>query len=180
MHLKHLLLLHKHQNWRVTLNWIPSHISIPGNNKADDLAKTTKFIDRVQITVQPSLQQIKKMAKEPTHTKWHKMFIIRLRITPTQPYDIGWPQISSHRPSANKHPENWLLSYIDFILGTRPTGKCSMASLNHASTASMTHTTLYCTIRWSANTPLGYGFTSMFQMISPLRRASNWLPNWWV
>ena len=69
MHLKHLLLMHKHQNRRVTLNWMPSHIGIPGNDKTDDLAKTTKLIDRVQITVQPSLQQIKNMLKEPTHRK---------------------------------------------------------------------------------------------------------------
>ena len=69
MHLKLLLLLHKHQNRRVTLNWIPSHIGIPGNDNADDLAKTTKFIDRVQIIVQTSLQQVRNMLKEPTHRK---------------------------------------------------------------------------------------------------------------
>ena len=69
MYLKHPLLLHKHQNRRVNLNWIPSHIGIPGNDNADDLAKITKFIDRLQITVQSSLQKIKNMLKERTHRK---------------------------------------------------------------------------------------------------------------
>ena len=58
-----LLEQHKHQNRSVTLNWIPSHIGIPGNEKADDLAKQSKHIDQVQIAIQPSLQQIKNLTK---------------------------------------------------------------------------------------------------------------------
>ena len=56
-----LYLLHQHKNTNrhVTINWIPSHIGIPGNDKADELAKTTKHIDQVQIHIQPTISQIK-------------------------------------------------------------------------------------------------------------------------
>ena len=56
---KSLLYQHKQENRKVTLNWIPSHIGIPGNEKVDTLAKQTKYINQVQITVQPSLSQLK-------------------------------------------------------------------------------------------------------------------------
>ncbi|XP_064082000.1 uncharacterized protein LOC135198383 [Macrobrachium nipponense] len=47
------ILLHQHseRGRPVTLNWIPSHIGIPGNERADELAKSTKHIDRVQIQI---------------------------------------------------------------------------------------------------------------------------------
>ena len=61
--IKELLLQHKANNRRVVINWIPSHIGIHGNDKADELAKTTKHVDRVQIKIQPSLQQIKNYTK---------------------------------------------------------------------------------------------------------------------
>ncbi|XP_064117582.1 ribonuclease H-like [Macrobrachium nipponense] len=58
-------LLHQHSERRrpVILNWIPSHIGIPGNERADELAKSTKHIDRVQIHIQPELQQVKNAMK---------------------------------------------------------------------------------------------------------------------
>ena len=60
----HLLLIkHKNQNRKVTLNWIPSHIGIPGNEEADKLAKQTNQLPHVQFIVQQSLQQIKNKTK---------------------------------------------------------------------------------------------------------------------
>ena len=50
---------HANQNRDVTFNWIPSHIGIIGNDEADRLAKHTNQIDRIQIHIQQSLQQIK-------------------------------------------------------------------------------------------------------------------------
>ena len=47
------------QNKHITLNWIPSHIGIEGNDKADTLAKQTNNINQVQLHIQPTLQQIK-------------------------------------------------------------------------------------------------------------------------
>ena len=57
----YLLYQHKTSNRQVTINWIPSHIGIIGNDKADELAKSTKFIDNVQIKTQPTTSQIKKI-----------------------------------------------------------------------------------------------------------------------
>ncbi|XP_066969028.1 uncharacterized protein [Macrobrachium rosenbergii] len=61
--IKSLLYQHSERGRPVTMNWIPSHIGIPGNDKADELAKSTRYIDRVQIHIQPALQQIKNAIK---------------------------------------------------------------------------------------------------------------------
>ena len=57
--IQHLLYQHKTTNRHVSINWIPSHIGIHGNDKADELAKTTKYIENVQIKIQPTISQIK-------------------------------------------------------------------------------------------------------------------------
>ncbi|XP_068234291.1 uncharacterized protein [Palaemon carinicauda] len=49
--IKALLHQHNERGRPVNLNWIPSHIGIPGNEKADELAKSTKCIDRVQVHI---------------------------------------------------------------------------------------------------------------------------------
>ena len=67
--IKYLFRQHYITNRKVHINWIPSHIRIPGNEKADDLAKTTKYIDRVQISLQPSRQQVKKLMEPITRCK---------------------------------------------------------------------------------------------------------------
>ncbi|XP_066958312.1 uncharacterized protein [Macrobrachium rosenbergii] len=61
--IKSLLYQHSERGRPVTMNWILSHIGIPGNDTADELAKSTRYIDRVQIHIQPALQQIKNAIK---------------------------------------------------------------------------------------------------------------------
>ena len=56
--------LHKVRNGPVCLNWIPSHIGIPGNESADRLANESLRTDTIAIKVQLSLGQVKVMAKE--------------------------------------------------------------------------------------------------------------------
>ena len=70
--IKTLLLQHKTAGRKVTLNWIPSHIGIPGNDKADELAGTTKHIDRVQITMPLSILTIKNTLKQTNRTNIEK------------------------------------------------------------------------------------------------------------
>ena len=59
--IQRLLYQHKSADRQVTINWIPSHIGIIGNDKADELAKSTKYIHNVQINIQPTTSQIKSM-----------------------------------------------------------------------------------------------------------------------
>ncbi|XP_068232093.1 uncharacterized protein [Palaemon carinicauda] len=61
--IKALLYQHNKRGRPVTLNCIPSHIGIPGNEKADELAKSTSHIDRVQVHIQPALQQMENKIK---------------------------------------------------------------------------------------------------------------------
>ncbi|XP_068234183.1 uncharacterized protein [Palaemon carinicauda] len=61
--IKTLLYQHNERGRHVTLNWIPSHIGIPVNEKADELAKSTRHIESVQVYIQPALQQIKNKIK---------------------------------------------------------------------------------------------------------------------
>ena len=70
--IKTFLLQHKTAGRKVTLNWIPSHIGIPGNDKADELAGTTKHIDRVQITMPLSILTIKNTLKQTNRTNIEK------------------------------------------------------------------------------------------------------------
>ena len=70
--IKTLLLQHKTAGRKVTLNWIPSHIGIPGNDKADELAGTTKHIDRVQIMMPLSILTIKNTLKQTNRTNTEK------------------------------------------------------------------------------------------------------------
>ena len=58
--IQNLLYQHKTANRPVSINWIPSHIGILGNDKADELAKTTKYVANVQIHIQPTISQVKK------------------------------------------------------------------------------------------------------------------------
>ena len=54
-----LIKQHHIQGRPVTINWLPSHVGIEGNDKADELAKMASYIPNIQIKVQPSLQQYK-------------------------------------------------------------------------------------------------------------------------
>ena len=63
-----LIQQHHLQGRPVTLNWIPSHIGIEGNEKADHLASQALLAEAPQIYIQPSLQQYKGMAK-PAQTR---------------------------------------------------------------------------------------------------------------
>ncbi|XP_068212655.1 ribonuclease H1-like [Palaemon carinicauda] len=47
-----LALLHKRNNRQVTLNWIPSHTGISGNDEADHLAKSALMCQITSITLQ--------------------------------------------------------------------------------------------------------------------------------
>ncbi|XP_068234259.1 uncharacterized protein [Palaemon carinicauda] len=62
---KTLLYQRNERDRHVTLNWIPSYIGIPGNEKADEheLAKSTRHIHSVQMHMQPALQQIENKIK---------------------------------------------------------------------------------------------------------------------
>ncbi|XP_064118940.1 uncharacterized protein LOC135223949 [Macrobrachium nipponense] len=98
--------LHQHseRGRPVTLNWIPSHIGIPGNERADELAKSTKYIDRVQIHIQPALQQgknaMKPLCKEnqpKDHHEWIEKNSLSARWY-KRSTDLVPPPIDRHTP----------------------------------------------------------------------------------
>ncbi|XP_068236930.1 uncharacterized protein [Palaemon carinicauda] len=61
--IKTLLYQHNERGRHVNLNWISSHILIPANEKADELAKSTSHIESVQVHIQSALPQIKNEIK---------------------------------------------------------------------------------------------------------------------
>ena len=58
-----LLCLHKGRGKQVTLNWIPSHLGIYGNDQADKLAKESIISNSIASIIQPSLSQYKGLTK---------------------------------------------------------------------------------------------------------------------
>lgn len=51
------------QGKSVTINWIPSHVGIAGNESADALAKTASAFAEVTLQIRPSLSTLKKAAR---------------------------------------------------------------------------------------------------------------------
>ncbi|XP_064110237.1 uncharacterized protein LOC135218022 [Macrobrachium nipponense] len=54
--------IHQTRNRQITLNWIPSHIGIQGNEEADSLAKSGLHINNIGIKISHSLTQLKSKA----------------------------------------------------------------------------------------------------------------------
>lgn len=48
----------------ITLPWIPNHMGLPGNEKADAAARRALTQDQFRIQVPLSLQQLKRLAKD--------------------------------------------------------------------------------------------------------------------
>ncbi|XP_076064444.1 uncharacterized protein LOC143038790 [Oratosquilla oratoria] len=60
----YLLQLHNRQNRPVIINWIPSHIVVHGNERADEMAKAARYHPHIEIKVQPSTTLIKSWARD--------------------------------------------------------------------------------------------------------------------
>ncbi|XP_066968129.1 uncharacterized protein [Macrobrachium rosenbergii] len=54
--------LHQNRNRQISLNWIPSHVGIQGNEEADSLAKNGLLHINIGIKITPSLTQLKNKA----------------------------------------------------------------------------------------------------------------------
>ena len=103
--------------YRVTMQWIPSHCGIPGNEKADQLAKEGAAEEQpdVQITYHQKKQMIKSTRKPQTSTQddYHIMnrseqvVILRLR--------TGHNRLRSHM-------------YTKFKIGNTATCTCGQAA----------------------------------------------------
>ncbi|XP_068250342.1 uncharacterized protein [Palaemon carinicauda] len=62
---------HALQNRQVTLNWIPSHIGILGNEEADQLAKQALQVTTISIILNPSHEQFKSAMNAYSQTQLH-------------------------------------------------------------------------------------------------------------
>ena len=111
--IKYLLRQHHITNRKVHINWIPSHIGIPGNEKANELAKTTKYIDRVQvkklmepITRNGITEDVKNRAQQGSHSaRWYS------KATDLLPHPVvrdtpQWLAVTTHRLRL-EYKANW-------------------------------------------------------------------------
>jgi ribonuclease HI len=63
----------RNQNRQIVLNWVPSHCNIPGNERADSLAKSAASTpDSPQHPMTPSY--LKRILKQTRHKLWQKAF----------------------------------------------------------------------------------------------------------
>ena len=65
---------HQIQGRSITINWIPSHCGIPGNDKADELAKSALISPIINCHLQPGLSQIKSSVKLHSKQELNKHF----------------------------------------------------------------------------------------------------------
>jgi hypothetical protein len=68
-----VLIFLRNQNRQNILNWVPSHCNIPGNERADSLAKSAaNTLDSPQHPTTPSY--LKRILKQTRHKLWQKAF----------------------------------------------------------------------------------------------------------
>jgi hypothetical protein len=110
----------RNQNRQIILNWVPSHCNIPGNERADSLAKSAASTpDSPQHPMTPSY--LKRILEQTRHKLWQKAFENR---TSGAVYD-GNPSLKS-APTYhwNRHTSRALLHFRTghgFFASTRHT-----------------------------------------------------------
>ena len=55
---------------RFILNWVPSHVGVPGNEKADELAKSATLRPEIDIAIPLSRAQVKARVRQKIQDKW--------------------------------------------------------------------------------------------------------------
>ena len=68
---------------RIVLMWIPSHIDIKGNDKADHNAKLACNIPYIGVTLTPTLTQIKQIVKRNSRKRYFNCIAIEDRLSPS-------------------------------------------------------------------------------------------------
>ena len=97
---KKLTILSDSKNNPVTLVWIPSHIGVTGNDKADAAANKGRDNDEVQITVGLSPKEIKTLIKKYCTSIWQNRWDNDKKSTVTEFRKIA-PKIKTFIPHEN-------------------------------------------------------------------------------
>ena len=100
-----LLIQIKARNKRVSLCWVPAHVSIPGNEKADDIAKTAALSARPPILYKNFYRDYYPLIKKDTSDKWKDEWNSVERLN-NRPNKLRSLRSSTRAWSSSSIPEN--------------------------------------------------------------------------
>ena len=86
-------------NIKITIQWIPSHVGVDGNEMADEIARAGHTNDHL-IPAALDISDVKILVKRAQHTRWQRIYDVgkqNIHIGPIKPTIEKWPWSNTKR-----------------------------------------------------------------------------------